>query len=89
MARKLVHLEVKPSVRQQIVKELAVLHKCNSPYIVGFYGAFIDNNDISICMEYMDGLSLDIVMKKTKFFKWVEFRRAEKSDSFSDVMTKT
>nr|CDJ81441.1 Serine threonine protein kinase-related domain containing protein [Haemonchus contortus] len=66
MARKLVHLEVKPSVRQQIVKELAVLHKCNSPYIVGFYGAFIDNNnsDISICMEYMDGLSLDIVMKK-------------------------
>ncbi|PAV83884.1 hypothetical protein WR25_17968 [Diploscapter pachys] len=64
MARKLVHLEVKPSVRQQIVKELSVLHKCNSPYIVGFYGAFIDNNDISICMEYMDGLSLDIVMKK-------------------------
>uniref|UniRef100_A0A1I7WGA6 mitogen-activated protein kinase kinase n=1 Tax=Heterorhabditis bacteriophora TaxID=37862 RepID=A0A1I7WGA6_HETBA len=64
MARKLVHLEVKPSVRQQIIKELSVLHKCNSPYIVGFYGAFIDNNDISICMEYMDGLSLDIVMKK-------------------------
>lgn len=31
---------------------------------MGFYGAFIDNNDISICMEYMDGLSLDIVMKK-------------------------
>ncbi|CAD6184117.1 unnamed protein product [Caenorhabditis auriculariae] len=51
MARKLVHLEVKPSVRQQIVKELSVLHKCNSPYIVGFYGAFIDNNDISICMD--------------------------------------
>ncbi|CAI5439749.1 unnamed protein product [Caenorhabditis angaria] len=60
MARKLVHLEIKPSVRQQIVKELAVLHKCNSPFIVGFYGAFVDNNDISICMEYMDGLSLDI-----------------------------
>ncbi|MFH4979825.1 hypothetical protein AB6A40_006534 [Gnathostoma spinigerum] len=64
MARKLVHLEVKPSVRLQIIKELAVLHKCNSPYIVGFYGAFTDNNDISICMEYMDGLSLDIVLKK-------------------------
>ncbi|CAI4221188.1 unnamed protein product [Auanema sp. JU1783] len=66
MARKLVHLEVKPSVRQQIIKELSVLHKCNSPYIVGFYGAFVDNNnnDISICMEYMDGLSLDIVLKK-------------------------
>lgn len=67
MARKLVHLEIKPSVRQQIVKELAVLHKCNSPFIVGFYGAFVDNNDISICMEYMDGLSLDIVLKKVSF----------------------
>ncbi|KAI6181573.1 hypothetical protein M3Y98_00843400 [Aphelenchoides besseyi] len=65
MARKLVHLEVKPSIRTQILKELEVLHKCSSPYIVGFYGAFTDNNDISICMEYMDGLSLDIVMKKS------------------------
>ncbi|VDK17294.1 unnamed protein product [Anisakis simplex] len=64
MARKLVHLEVKPSVRSQILKELDVLNKCNSPYIVGFYGAFTDNNDISICMEYMDGLSLDVIMKK-------------------------
>lgn len=35
LARKLVHLEVKPSVRSQILKELEVLHKCNSPYIVG------------------------------------------------------
>jgi len=64
MARKLVHLEVKPSVRNQIIKELSVLHKCNSPYIVGYYGAFTDNNDISICMEYMDGLSLDILLRK-------------------------
>nr|ADI24875.1 MAPKK [Bursaphelenchus xylophilus] len=63
LARKLVHLEVKPSVRNQILKELEVLHKCNSPYIVGFYGAFTNNNDISICMEYMDGLSLDIVLQ--------------------------
>ncbi|KAF7633830.1 MAP kinase kinase 2 [Meloidogyne graminicola] len=63
LARKLVHLEVKPSVRHQILKELEVLHKCNSPYIVGFYGAFTTNNDISICMEFMDGLSLDIVLQ--------------------------
>jgi mitogen-activated protein kinase kinase 1 len=63
MARKLVHLEVKPSVRNQILKELEILHTCNSPYIIGFYGAFHDNNEISICMEYMDGLSLDIVLQ--------------------------
>jgi len=42
---------------------LDVLHKCNSPYIVGFYGAFATGNDISICMEYMNGLSLDIVLQ--------------------------
>lgn len=44
-----------------------MLHKCNSPYIVGFYGAFVENNDISICMEYMDGLSLDIVLQRVGF----------------------
>jgi len=30
-----------------------VLHECNSPYIVGFYGAFYSDGEISICMEYM------------------------------------
>lgn len=57
-------MEVKPSTRNQIIKELKVLHYCNSPYIVGFYGAFYADGEISICMEYMDGLSLDILMKK-------------------------
>ena len=30
---------------------------------LGFYGAFVNNCDLHICMEYMDGSSLDIVMK--------------------------
>merc|ERR1712126_738759 len=63
MARKLIHLEIKPAIRQQIIRELKVLHECNSPYIVGFYGAFYSDGEISICMEYMDGGSLDMVMK--------------------------
>ena len=40
MAKKMIHLEVKPAIRKQIVTELKVLHECNSPYIVGFYGAY-------------------------------------------------
>ncbi len=40
MAKKMIHLEVKPSIRKQIVTELRILHECNSPYIVGFYGAY-------------------------------------------------
>ena len=30
----------------------------------GFYGAFYNDGEISICMEFMDGGSLDLVMKK-------------------------
>ncbi|XP_041372356.1 dual specificity mitogen-activated protein kinase kinase 1-like isoform X2 [Gigantopelta aegis] len=64
MARKLIHLEIKPAVRNQIIRELKVLHECNSPYIVGFYGAFYSDGEISICMEYMDGGSLDLILKR-------------------------
>ncbi|XP_007606082.4 dual specificity mitogen-activated protein kinase kinase 1 [Cricetulus griseus] len=64
MARKLIHLEIKPAIRNQIIRELQVLHECNSPYIVGFYGAFYSDGEISICMEHMDGGSLDQVLKK-------------------------
>ena len=49
----LIHLEIKPAVRIQIIRELKVLHECNSPFIVGFYGAFYSDGEISICMEYM------------------------------------
>ncbi len=40
MAKKMIHLEVKPAIKKQIVTELKILHDCNSPYIVGFYGAY-------------------------------------------------
>jgi len=64
MAKKMIHLEVKPAIRKQIVTELKILHQCNSPYIVGFYGAYPSDGEINICMEYMDGGSLDLVLKK-------------------------
>ncbi|PIK51445.1 putative dual specificity mitogen-activated protein kinase kinase 1-like, partial [Apostichopus japonicus] len=66
MARKLIRLEIKPAIRNQIIRELKVLHECNSPYIVGFYGAFYKDGEISICMEHMDGGSLDLVQKRAK-----------------------
>ncbi|XP_040565894.1 dual specificity mitogen-activated protein kinase kinase 1 [Lepeophtheirus salmonis] len=65
MAKKMIHLEVKPATKKQIITELKILHKCNSPYIVGFYGAYHSDGEINICMEYMDGGSLDLVLKKT------------------------
>ena len=64
MAKKMIHLEVKPAIRKQILTELKILHQCNSPYIVGFYGAYPSDREINICMEYMDVGSLDFVLKK-------------------------
>uniref|UniRef100_A0A1Y1N922 mitogen-activated protein kinase kinase n=1 Tax=Photinus pyralis TaxID=7054 RepID=A0A1Y1N922_PHOPY len=64
MARKLIHLEVKPAIKKQIIRELKVLHECNFTHIVGFYGAFYSDGEISICMEYMDAGSLDLILKK-------------------------
>ena len=34
------YLQVKPAIKKQIITELRILDECNSPFIVGFYGAF-------------------------------------------------
>ena len=56
----MIHLEIKPQLRKAIMRELEILHECNSPYIVGFYGAFYSEGEINICMEYMVGLHMII-----------------------------
>ncbi|KAJ3220390.1 MAP kinase kinase (MEK) [Dinochytrium kinnereticum] len=63
MARKIIHVEPRKTVQKQILRELQILKTCNSPYIVSFYGAFINDNNISICMEFMDLGSLDRIYK--------------------------
>lgn len=40
------------------------MHDCASPWIVGFYGAFLSDPHICICMEYMDRGSLDGIYKR-------------------------
>jgi mitogen-activated protein kinase kinase len=64
MARKIIHVEAKNEVRKRIVRELKIMHDCNSEYIVAFYGAFQnETKDVVMCMEYMDVGSLDWVSK--------------------------
>ncbi|KAH0566516.1 hypothetical protein GP486_000097 [Trichoglossum hirsutum] len=64
MARKVIHVEAKKEVRKQIVRELHIMHDCNSPFIVSFYGAFLNEaGDVIMCMEYMDCGSLDRISK--------------------------
>jgi len=64
MAKKIVLIDAKPSVRKQILRELQIMHDCNSRYIISFYGAFISDPNICICMEFMDKGSLDGIYKK-------------------------
>lgn len=64
MARKLIYLELKPATIKQILYELELLHQCNHPNIVAFYRAYQTDGGISICMEYMDGGSLDLILKR-------------------------
>lgn len=65
----LIHLEIKPAIRNQIIRELQVLHECNSPYIVGFYGAFYSDGEISICMEHMvlSSFTMNVIQRKYYF----------------------
>jgi mitogen-activated protein kinase kinase len=42
-------------VRKRIVRELRIMHDCNSEHIVAFYGAFQnESGDVVMAMEYMD-----------------------------------
>ena len=51
----MIHVEANKEMRKRIVRELQIMHGCHSDYIVNFYGAFLnDNNDVIMCMEYMD-----------------------------------
>jgi mitogen-activated protein kinase kinase len=62
--QKIVLIDAKPSVRKQILRELQIMHDCHSPYIISFYGAFLAEPNICICMEFADKGSLDGVYKK-------------------------
>lgn len=66
MARKIIRVEFNQAERNRILQELKVLVDCNSPYIVGYFGACHRNSEIHLFMEYMDGKSLDSILTKKK-----------------------
>lgn len=64
MAKKTVLIDAKPAVRKQILRELQIMHDCHSKYIISFYGAFLADPNICICMEFADKGSFDYIYKK-------------------------
>ncbi|XP_056600764.1 dual specificity mitogen-activated protein kinase kinase 5 isoform X3 [Triplophysa dalaica] len=63
VAVKVIPLDITVELQKQIMSELEILYKCDSPYIIKFYSAFFVENRISICTEFMDGGSLDVYWK--------------------------
>jgi mitogen-activated protein kinase kinase len=59
MAMKEIRLELDEAKFAAIIMELDVLHRCVSPYIIDFYGAFFQEGAVYICIEFMDGGSID------------------------------
>jgi len=61
MAMKEIRLELEDAKFAAIIMELDILHRCLSPYIIDFYGAFFQEGAVYICIEYMDGGSIDSI----------------------------
>ncbi|KAI0405584.1 kinase-like domain-containing protein [Xylaria palmicola] len=59
MAMKEMRLELDEAKLTTIIKELVILHECGSPYVIDFYGAFFQESAVYMCIEYMDGGSID------------------------------
>ncbi|KNC84998.1 STE/STE7/MEK1 protein kinase, variant [Sphaeroforma arctica JP610] len=45
---------LKEEERNQVLREIDILFRCRSPYVVSYFGVFFEEGNISICMEYMD-----------------------------------
>jgi mitogen-activated protein kinase kinase len=59
IAMKEIRLELDDAKFAAIIMELDILHRCVSPCIIDFYGAFFQEGAVYICMEFMDGGSID------------------------------
>ncbi|KAK3813145.1 MAG: mitogen-activated protein kinase [Benniella sp.] len=64
MARKHVLYDPNPDFVRSLERELKTMDRCHSPWIVAFYGAYMDGDELALCMEYCEGGSLDSVYKR-------------------------
>nr|XP_004226086.1 serine/threonine-protein kinase 3 [Ciona intestinalis] len=52
---------------QEIIKEIAIMQQCDSPYVVKYYGSYFKNTDLWIVMEYCGAGSVsDIIRLRRK-----------------------
>jgi len=52
---------------QEIIKEIAIMQQCDSPFVVKYYGSYFKNTDLWIVMEYCGaGSVIDIIRLRRK-----------------------
>ncbi|KAI8142755.1 kinase-like domain-containing protein [Fennellomyces sp. T-0311] len=68
MAKKTIGTDPNPKIQRQILRELSFQKTCNSPYIVSFYGAFLEDGDttLSLCIEFCEAGSLEDIYKRAR-----------------------
>lgn len=69
-ALKLVHTNLDPTLRRQVLLELEILRRAtDSPHVVQSHGTFEKpNGDVAILLEYMDAGTLDCLLKTAGTF---------------------
>lgn len=64
LCQKVVHYDGKQDTYKTLKRELQLLDECHCPNIVCFYGSFINDSEVNILMEYMDGGCLNNVLHR-------------------------
>ncbi|EPS73026.1 mitogen-activated protein kinase kinase, partial [Genlisea aurea] len=63
-ALKIIHGDSDPAVRRQILREVSILRRTDSPHVVKCHGVLdVPGGDIAICMEYMELGNLEALAK--------------------------
>ncbi|CAH8463545.1 unnamed protein product [Schistosoma curassoni] len=80
VAVKVMKIDLKDDIRS-ICQEIHTLRECRHPNIVQFYGSYLRNNKLWICMEYCGGQSMQdiyLCMKKITYHKlWIVIFRVD------------
>jgi serine/threonine kinase 3 len=48
---------------QEIIQEISIMQKCDSPYVVKYYGSYFRDSELLIVMEFCDGGSVSDIMR--------------------------
>ena len=78
-------LDVSEERKKMMIKELRTLSRLDSDALVGFHGAFLEDDAVVLVMEYMDGGSLEQWGKKNKTLYVSEVSQIQREAFFASI----